>query len=123
MNVETFRQLLAPAGQAALAEAAALAPSESAFLACFETLRKHYPAELVKAALEMAILRVKAHAKFTDADRMYFTREALEQATSEAVARHRCARGRGGRRPTTRRNGRSQRRGARVRGSYAVPRR
>ena len=48
-NLETFRQLLTAAGQGALAEAAALAPTEAGFLACFETLRKHCPAELAKA--------------------------------------------------------------------------
>jgi SAM-dependent methyltransferase len=92
MTVETFRELLSPAGQAALAEAAGLAPTEAAFLSCFETLRKHHPAELAKAAVEMATLRIKARDKFSNADRMYFTREALEQATSEAVARHRARR-------------------------------
>src|SRR5512140_268950 len=40
MNLDTFRQLLAPAGQAALAEATALAPTEAAYLACFDALRK-----------------------------------------------------------------------------------
>jgi SAM-dependent methyltransferase len=92
MNLETFHQLLTPEGESALRDAAALAPSEAAFLACFETLRKRHPPEVAKAALETAILRVKAADKFAHADRMYFTREALEQATSEAVARHRAAR-------------------------------
>ncbi len=92
MDAETFRQLLAPAGQAALAGASALAPTEAAFLACFETLRKHHSQTLAKAALETTLLRIKARDKFADADRMYFTREALEQATSGAVARHRAKR-------------------------------
>src|SRR5687767_8218223 len=92
MNLDTFRQLLAPAGRAALADAVALAPTEAAFLACFESLRKRHPPELAKAALETAILRIRARDKFTRADRMYFIREALEQATSEPVARHRARR-------------------------------
>jgi SAM-dependent methyltransferase len=92
MNLETFRQLLAPAGQAALAEAVALAPTEPAFLGCFEQLRKRHPPELAKAALETALLRIRARNKFVAADRMYFTREALEQATSGIVARHRASR-------------------------------
>ncbi len=92
MDAETFRQLLTPAGQAALAEVSALAPTETAFLACFETLRKHHPQSLAKAAVETALLRIRARDKFADADRMYFTRESLEQATSDVVARHRAAR-------------------------------
>jgi SAM-dependent methyltransferase len=92
MNLELFPKLLGPAGQAVLADAAALDPTESAFLSCFDQLRKLHPAELAKAALETALLRIKARARFTHADRMYFTREALEQATSEVVARHRAGR-------------------------------
>src|SRR5262249_16460465 len=74
------------------AEAVALKPTEAGFLACFETLRKHHQPTLAKAALETALLRLRARDKFSYADRMYFTREALEQATSEAVARHRAKR-------------------------------
>lgn len=92
MNLETFRLLLSRPGQTALADAVALAPTDPAFLACFETLRKHHPAELAKAALETALLRIKARDKFANADQMYFTREALEQATSDVVARHRASR-------------------------------
>jgi SAM-dependent methyltransferase len=46
----------------------------------------------VRAALQTAMWRIRAAAKFTRADQMYFTREALEQATSERVARHRARR-------------------------------
>ncbi|MBA4066803.1 MAG: SAM-dependent methyltransferase [Isosphaera sp.] len=92
MDLVTFRQLLTPSGRDALAAAAALAPTEAAFLACFEKLRKRHPDALAKAALETVLLRGRAGAKFTAADRMYFTREALEQASGEAVARHRAAR-------------------------------
>lgn len=92
MNLETFQRLLTPAGQAVLADAAALAPKESEFLRCFETLRKNHEPELAKAALETALLRIRARDKFADADRMFFTREALEQATSEVVARYRATR-------------------------------
>lgn len=92
MDIETFRLLLEPPGQAALTEAAQLDPTDGGFLACYETVRKHHPPGLAKAAVETALLRLKARSKFADADRMYFTREALEQATSEHVARHRARR-------------------------------
>ncbi len=92
MDRETLRVLLSPAGQAALAEAMALAPDDGTFLACATRLGKRHPPELVRAALQTAILRARGVAKFTRAAAMYFTREALEQATSEAVARHRAGR-------------------------------
>ncbi len=92
MDLSTFQALLRPAGQAALAAAAGLAPTEETFLAHLQRLGKAYPAELAKAALETAILRVKAAAKFTRAEAMYFTREALEQASGERISRYRAAR-------------------------------
>ncbi|MGH3834031.1 MAG: THUMP-like domain-containing protein [Pseudonocardiaceae bacterium] len=55
-------------------------------------LRRDYPAELVSAALALHELRCHAWEKFTRAERMFFTRAGLEQATSEVVARHRAAR-------------------------------
>lgn len=92
MDLSTFEALLAPAGQAALAEAAQLNPSEENFLADLTRLQKRYPSELAKAALETVILRAKAQRKFSHAGQMYFSREALEQSSGEAVARYRGAR-------------------------------
>jgi hypothetical protein len=92
MDLATFRQLLTPAGCAALSSAVALAPTEAGFLACFERLRKAYPDELAKAALDVVLLRVRARDKFEHADQMFFTREALEQSSGDATARHRAAR-------------------------------
>src|SRR6516225_9221446 len=92
MELDAFRLLMTAEGQSALTRAAALGPTEATFLTCFDAVRKHHPPTLAKAALETALLRSRARDKFTDADRMYFTREALEQATGEAVARHRANR-------------------------------
>ncbi len=92
MDLETFRELLAPPGQRALKQAVSMQPTEAALLAGIASLRKYHSAALATAALETALLRLKARDKFTHADRMYFTREALEQSTSEVVARHRAAR-------------------------------
>ncbi|MGH3857569.1 MAG: class I SAM-dependent methyltransferase [Pseudonocardiaceae bacterium] len=55
-------------------------------------LRRDYPPALVSAALAQHELRCHAREKFTRAERMFFTRAGLEQATSEVVARHRAAR-------------------------------
>lgn len=92
MDLESFRELLAPAGQRLLKQAVALQPTEATFLTHIATLRKYHAPALAQAALETALLRIKAREKFTDADAMYFTRESLEQSTSDVVARHRAAR-------------------------------
>lgn len=92
MDLETFRELLGPAGQRLLRQAASLQPTEATYLACAGVLRKHHPAALAQAALETVLLRAKARDKFADASLLYFTREALEQSTSEIVARHRAQR-------------------------------
>lgn len=55
-------------------------------------LRAAYPADLVAAALTQHELRLRAHAKFSRAMDMFFTRPGLEQASSEMVAGHRARR-------------------------------
>jgi len=92
VDFSSFQTLLTPYGQQALDATVALAPDEADFLRAFTRLRRSYPAELAQAALETAILRRKAAAKFPQASRMYFTREALEQATAFEVSTYRCAR-------------------------------
>jgi hypothetical protein len=92
VDLPTFRLLLSPAGQQALHAAEALAPRENDFLAHLTSLSRRYPKELASAALEIAILRLEARGKFPEAEKMYFTRPALEQASSQAVASYRCQR-------------------------------
>jgi THUMP domain-like/RNA cap guanine-N2 methyltransferase len=92
MDLATFRRLLEPHGQAALAAADELRPTAATLLAAHQRLRKQFPDELVKAALETALLRLKAAGKFSRADRMYFTREALEQSSGEVIATYRAGR-------------------------------
>jgi len=92
MDLATFKELLSAAGQVALAEAARLDPTEAGFLAAYDRLRKRFPPELAKAALETILLRVKARPRHSRADRLYFTREALEQSSSGVVARYRAQR-------------------------------
>lgn len=92
MDRATFQELLTEAGQAALRAAEALEPAEADFLRDFNTLQNRFPTELARAALEIAILRLEGRAKFPEADRMYFTRPALEQATHQLVAEYRSAR-------------------------------
>ena len=92
MDLETFEHLLSPSGQDLLAEVEARSGAESD-LALGTSLRRSHPAELVAVALTQHELRVKARSKFgEDAARMYFTHDALEQATRTTVARSRARR-------------------------------
>ena len=92
MNRQTLRQLQTPAGQALLQAAQALAPREEDFLRHFQSLSRQHPAELARSALEIAILRRQGQAKFPSAEKLYFTRPALEQASAFTVSSHRRAR-------------------------------
>lgn len=92
MDVATFDQLLGQVGRAALAAARELRPTEAKYPAHFDRLCKHYPPALARAALDTVMLRERARAKFTRSDEMFFTREALEMASAEPVARHRAGR-------------------------------
>ncbi len=92
MDLSAFRQLLSLPGQQVLKAASDLEPREQDFLQHFETLKRHIPASLARAALETAILRREATRKFPFADSLYFTREALEQASSWEVAAYRASR-------------------------------
>ncbi len=67
--------------------------SEASTLRLLTTLRKDYTPEQSHAALEMARLRVKAVDKFgSDARAMFFTRDALEQASDPLVRQYRASR-------------------------------
>jgi hypothetical protein len=92
VDLNTFRLLVSPAGGEALQAAANLAPQETDFLRHFTALSKRFPAQLARAALEIAILRDEAQGKFPFAGHLYFTRPALEQATGYPVACYRAGR-------------------------------
>lgn len=92
LSLATLDQLRTDTGVAALGAARALEPSPATLLRDLETLRKLFPPELASAALETVMLRQRARAKFSRADEMFFTREALEQASGERVACHRAER-------------------------------
>ena len=94
MQLEEFKILLTRDGQWVLESAMAFEPREKDFLGDFKMLSKRFPRELARAALETAILRLEAERKFPYemASKMYFTREALEQATSWEVASYRARR-------------------------------
>ena len=80
--------LLSPAGTELLAQVAAAREAGEPPLATAVRLRRDHPAELVAAATAQDELRQAGRAKFSRASRMLFTRAGLEQASSEATARH-----------------------------------
>lgn len=94
MDLTSLEALFSPYGQTVLQSAQALQPHEVEYLRHYQTLCRKFPAELVRPALETAILRQEATVKYPAplAARMYLTREALEQATPFEVSTYRAER-------------------------------
>jgi SAM-dependent methyltransferase len=88
----TLDLLTSPAGCALLAELRGVEVRPGDELRLAERLRREHSAELVTAALAQHELRRRGAAKFSRADAMWFTRDGLEQASAERVARHRAVR-------------------------------
>ena len=92
LNLSTLNQLLGPTWASALALAAEAEPTEADSLPALGRLRKHFPAELSRAAVATVLLRRRAAVKFTRAAEMFFLREALEVASGEVISRYRAER-------------------------------
>lgn len=97
MELATFEWLLTDAGQALLALASAAYAEEHDPVRRASVVRRAEPVGApdgaAAAALTTAGLRVRGRAKLgPDAERLYLTPEALEQATRARVAAHRAAR-------------------------------
>ncbi|HZJ07491.1 MAG TPA: class I SAM-dependent methyltransferase [Nocardioidaceae bacterium] len=93
MDLDAFRWLLTPEGQALLARATEASDGPADPMRTTVRLRREAAPEHVAAAMTQAGLRRKAEAKFGDlAKSMYYTPEGLEQATELRVAEHRAAR-------------------------------
>ena len=88
ITLPALAALLTPLGDDLLREAERFTDP----LLAVTVLRRRYPAELVGVAVEMTDLRRRAAVKFANADRMYFVREALEQASGGKVASWRAQR-------------------------------
>jgi hypothetical protein len=82
--------LLSAEAQAALAELAGQDLGEQASLELLPRLRRTWPAEQAAALLDQARLRRKAGDKFPHPERLLFTDDALQQASSRAVAAYRA---------------------------------
>src|ERR1700712_2522738 len=92
VDLDSLIALRSPEGAGALAAAAA--PTDPDPLAAASALRtRGFPPGLAAAALTQISLRRRAVAKFgSSADRMFFTRAGLEQATRAVVTDRRAAR-------------------------------
>ena len=92
MDLASFKRLMTPAGQEALAHAQQMEPREVDFLRLYQHLEKTHPRDLARAALEIAVLRLEGSSKYPQSDKMYFTTEALEQSSSFMISAYRAAR-------------------------------
>jgi SAM-dependent methyltransferase len=92
MDLEVFLRLKSDAGQRALHDACNLHPKEVDFLRHYTSLCRKYPVDLARAALEIAVLRERAREKIPFAEGLYFTKEALEQASAWEVSTYRVER-------------------------------
>lgn len=89
IELDDYRWLVSDAGEAWIGRAAADNDSLTRLTA---RLRKDLSADRVHLVLEQVELRRRAREKFTRADRMFFTRKGLEQATDEWVAAYKAGR-------------------------------
>ena len=90
MNLADLDFLTSDTGAALLEQLAHDDLSDAHTMALLTRLRKDFSLEQASAALTLARLRRKAEAKFgAEASRMYFTTEALEQASDPRISRYR----------------------------------
>lgn len=83
--------LLSPAGRAAADELQAVTLDDDHLPTVLKGLRHHFDAGQAGALVTLARLRRRATAKFPQAERLFFTAEALEQATAWEVAEQHAA--------------------------------
>jgi SAM-dependent methyltransferase len=92
MEIEAFHFLLTPAGQAHLSALAQMEIDAANHLRVASQLSDEVGPARAHALLETALLRRRAIGKFSRADQMYFTRDALQQASAEVVSTYRARR-------------------------------
>lgn len=92
MDLQSFYFLLTPAGQAHLSALAEMEIDAESHLQVASQLSAEVGPERAHALLETTLLRQRAAAKFSRAAEMYFTRDALQQASSEDVTAYRSGR-------------------------------
>ena len=88
MDVQQIAFLTSSLGAQALERGGLLPPDR---LTRLQKLRRDYSASEAAGVVELLELRVRARAKFSHADRMFFTPEGLEQSTGETISAYRAA--------------------------------
>lgn len=91
-DLARWRWLLSADGEAAIARASELLRAGEPTLRIATTLRATLDPDQAAMALTQATLRQQATGKFPQADRLLFTRDGLEQASSAVIAAHRAQR-------------------------------
>ncbi len=89
MDFDQVAFLRSDAGRSAL-DLAATFPNDR--LTRIQRLRRTLSASQTAGVVELLELRHRARAKFSNADRMFFTPEGLEQSTGERIANYRASR-------------------------------
>ncbi len=92
MELGTLDFLLSQPGQILLARLREEQVAEEDSLTLLTRLRKEYSRDQAAAALDLTHLRLRAQSKFSRAHQMYFTKEALEQASGEVISTYRARR-------------------------------
>jgi len=92
MERDQWQFLISDQGQQLLAETADFPLTQQNHLQLASQLREQVAPNLAHAVMQTTWLRQRAAAKFSHAGQMYFTREALEQASAEVIAGHRARR-------------------------------
>jgi SAM-dependent methyltransferase len=92
MELQTLDFLVSQPGQDLLGRLQEEQATRENSLELLTRLRKEYPRDRATAALDLTLLRVRAQSKFSRAHQMYFTREALEQASSGTISAYRARR-------------------------------
>jgi len=92
MNLNDFHYLLSPDGAQLLREIADTVITPQNHLETASMLRRRGDPIHAQAVLETALLRQLAKVKFSRAAQMFFTRPALEQASSEIISKYRARR-------------------------------
>ncbi len=98
LDADAVRWLRTPEGIEAARQARDALASGTPILKVLDTLRRTHSPEEARRAVALAEGRAAAAAKFADAARLFFDREAAEQATSDIAARHTARRFAGSRR-------------------------
>lgn len=91
INPATLDFLLSPLGREAAAALRAVAIDDAHLPALLNDLRRRFAPEQAGALVALARIRRRAATKFPAAERLFFTAEALEQATTHTIAAARAA--------------------------------